>query len=217
MRLRIADLFCGAGGAAMGLHRAGFEVVGFDIKPQPRYPFEFREQDALTVDLSSFDAVWASPPCQRVSRTKGMRPENAVLRDLLAPTRELISSLPYIIENPPPALLRDPVQLCGLSFGLLLLRHRLFESSIELSTPSHPRHIGVAHAGVGGGTMRAYSSFASGADYICVAGHRFPKADGEIAMGIDWMTHYELTQAVPPAYSEYLGRQLRKLLPESHE
>ena len=161
---RIADLFCGAGGAAMGLHRAGFEVVGFDHIAQPHYPFEFHQADALTVDLSDFDAVWAS--------------------------------------------LQAVVMLCGTAFGLgvrdrTLVRHRYFETNWPVMAPpcQHDRRktaIGVyGHAG--GSSAR--SGWRNGST-----------ADWRIAMGIDWMTGAELAEAIPPAYSEYLGAQLLRHL-----
>lgn len=130
----IADLFCGGGGAAKGLHQAGFTVIGYDIKPQPHYPFEFHQQDALTVDLSQFDAIWASPPCQLwVDPNSGH--SDRTPPDLVTPIRERILAvgLPYIIENVDRAPLRDPVKLCGTMFGLPLIRHRLFESNKPLS------------------------------------------------------------------------------------
>ena len=200
---RIADLFCGAGGAGVGLHRAGFEVVGFDIAPQKNYPFEFHQQDALTVDLREFDAVWASPPCQAFSRTRRIHPHSKVdYPDLVEATRERLEGKHSIMENVVTAPLRRDARLCGLMFGLLLIRHRIFESSFSLTEPAHPRHEGTTKS------AKLYSSFHHGADYITVAGHNFNKSDGEVAMGIDWMTKQELTQAVPPIYAEYLGRQL---------
>ena len=119
VRPLIADLFCGAGGGAMGLSRAGFRVVGFDIVKQPRYPFGFVQQDALTVDLEPFDAVWASPPCQRYSPIR-LRRDRKGYPDLVSLTRFHISSAakPYVIENVPGAPVRPDVTLCGEMFGL---------------------------------------------------------------------------------------------------
>jgi DNA (cytosine-5)-methyltransferase 1 len=211
MKPRCADLFCGAGGAAMGLHRAGFEVVGFDIKPQKNYPFEFHQADALTVDLSSFRAAWASPPCQRYSAGAKKWGTSDNHPDLIAPARDLLlaSGLPYIIENIEPAapLLRDPGMLCGTMFDLGVFRHRCFESNVVLLFPEHTQHSGR----VGDGKYHTVTGHAGGSS----------KRDGwkggstsdwRIAMGIDWMTGNEMAESIPPAYSEFLGRQLIKLL-----
>lgn len=134
--LKIADLYCGAGGAAMGIHQAcedagvPHRIVGFDTdgKPLRHYPFEAVQQDALTVDLSPFDAVWASPPCQAYSRTHSLYASEG-LPDLIPATRELLrkSGKPYIIENVQGAPLLHWVLLCGTMFGMKTLRHRLFE------------------------------------------------------------------------------------------
>lgn len=132
----LLDLFCGAGGASVGYHRAGFEVVGVDLHPQPDYPFEFWQADALTFDLTGFDAVHASPPCQLHTRAKHLRVaqggESKAL-DLVEPTRARLRSLgvPYVIENVPGAPLHG-VTLCGSSFGLKVRRHRVFESNVYI-------------------------------------------------------------------------------------
>lgn len=201
----IADLFCGAGGAAMGLYRAGFDVVGFDVLEQPRYPFAFVLQDALTVDVKTFDAIWASPPCQAYTVAKTMNGmEGRDYPELIEATRDHVSQhgKPFIIENVVPAPIRRDVILCGRMFDLPLIRHRAFESNILLLGLSHITHNGTTRSHDG------FSSFANGADYITVAGHNFSKEDGQRAMGIGWMTKQELSQAIPPMYSEFLGRQL---------
>jgi len=198
--MKIADLFCGAGGAGMGLHRAGFEVVGFDIESQKNYPFEFHQQDAFTVDLSGFDAVWASPPCQKYGQAKNVTKSEDLAK--LVSFNLSTSYKPYIIENVPGAPLRPDVTLCGSMFELRTLRHRWFESNVELICPAHGTHSGRRAS-----DLRTYMTLKD-FDYIIVTSGRCPKSDAEIAMGIDWMTVYELTQAVPPAYSEYLGKQL---------
>jgi DNA (cytosine-5)-methyltransferase 1 len=139
--VRLLDLFCGAGGAAMGYHRAGFDVVGVDHRPQPNYPFEFIETDALTFLREGgpirgwFDAIHASPPCQAYSA--GARMRNGYAKDhprLIEPLRELLiqTGLPYVIENVPEAPLRSPMRLCGSQFGLDVRRHRAFESNVLL-------------------------------------------------------------------------------------
>ena len=145
-RPRLLDLFCCAGGAGAGYSRAGFEVVGIDIKPQPRYPLPFIQADALALDpkfVALFDAVHASPPCQSYSDlAKRNRNADAWPR-LLDPVRDMLirSGLPYIIENVEGAPLRDPVMLCGTMFkGLRVIRHRLFETNFPLLTPPHGKH-----------------------------------------------------------------------------
>lgn len=189
----------------MGYHRAGFEVVGFDIKPQPNYPFEFHQADALTVDLSGFDVVHASPPCQHYSVMSACRPGLAdEYPDLVAPTREKLvaGGLSYVIENVVGAPLIDPVMLCGAMFGRSLYRHRLFESDIPFVVPPHPRHI-VPTSKAGHwrpGTV------------ISVSGNCAPVALARKAMGIDWTNRKELAEAIPPAYTEYLGRQILEAL-----
>ena len=221
----VADLFCGAGGAGMGLHRAGFEVVGFDIEPQPNYPFEFHQADALTVDLSGFDAVWASPPCQAYSVMRHLPWLKAKdYPELIEATRDVIGDKPYIIEN----VMGAPLQggwLCGLMFGLKVFRHRRFETSWFWLAPGHPSHKGLyirASRNLGGrardmvvkrkGTLNS-QGYGNPIGMVGVGVHNFHKETAAAAMGIDWMTRAELSQAVPPAYSEYIGRELMKALP----
>ena len=197
--MRIADLFCGAGGAAMGLHRAGFEVVGFDIKPQPHYPFEFHEGDALTVNLSGFDAVWASPPCQRYSKISRHR---AGLPHLYTPTRELVSGKPFIIENVIGAPYDHGIVLCGSMFDLVVRRHRNFETSWMMFQPQcHHEKQGraITVTGHGGGRPSRHS-------------WKGIRTEWPTYMGMPWATPAECTQAIPPAYSEFLGLQLLKVL-----
>lgn len=201
--MKAVDLFCCAGGAAVGLHRAGFLLIdGYDIEPQPRYPYRFHLGNALEADLTEADFVWASPPCQKHTRLNHGKKHD--LQCFIAATREKLKKWggPYIIENVPGAPLNDPVMLCGTMFGLGVIRHRLFESNIPLSTPC-----GCQHAGnVADGT---YVSVHGGGQRST---HRIPYAQQrqrwESAMGITWMgTRHELCQAIPPAYSEYLGQQ----------
>ena len=218
MRPRLLDLFCGAGGAAMGYHRAGFEVVGVDIAPQPNYPFEFHRADALeTLDHPGiafmYSAIHASPPCQAHTamsnrwRGSGGRADEHI--DLIGPTRALLleTGLPYVIENVPGARahMRSPVVLTGEMFGLGVHRPRLFESNVLLLVPPKPdpdpRSVGVygkAHDGrllwerTDGSQQRAAASL----------------EEGRVAMGIDWMEWRELAEAIPPAYAELIGHQL---------
>lgn len=218
----LLDLFCGAGGAAMGYHRAGFDVVGVDIKPQPHYPFEFVQANALPapVTFERFDAIHASPPCQPFSSLRGMW--NAGKHpDLIEATRELLfhAGKPSVMENVPGAPLENAVRLCGSSFALgvedgsaELRRHRMFELSFSILVPpcAHgTRTIGVyghqqrkrvigVYGGHGRDRRRTSSAWAQD----------FPTEDRRFAMGIDWMTGDELSQAIPPAYTEFIGAQL---------
>ena len=212
MRPRLLDLFCGAGGCAVGYHRAGFDVVGVDINPQPRYPFEFHQADALEFCREhghEYDAIHASPPCQAYSVSRKIHDSGSRHPDLVSPTRQWlwVSGVPWVIENVPGAPLRDPAVLCGLMFDLKVLRHRLFETNWQLSAPPHPKH----PPGELTGSCRGYSTGAHG--YVTVAGNNFVREVGARAMGIDWpMTRKELAQAIPPAYTEYIGKQLIQIL-----
>jgi DNA (cytosine-5)-methyltransferase 1 len=242
-RPRLLDLFCGAGGCAVGYQRAGFDVVGVDINPQPNYPFEFVQEDALAyVDRVaqhqganynpegfSFDAIHASPPCQahssiakqirKLGKTQNEHP------DLVPQTRELLrsSGLPYVIENVVGAPLENPILLCGSSFGLDVRRHRLFETNWPLMAPpcAHywqtPRFISLdKRRGLksvvpvhGGGQIKGLASVVGVHGHHNYAGERDLR---EKAMGIDWMSPYELTQAIPPAYTQFIGEALVEYL-----
>jgi len=213
---RLLDLFCGAGGAAMGYHRAGFEVIGVDIKPQPHYPFEFHQADALIYPLGGFDAYHASPPCQHASRIAAMHraihPGKYNHPNLIPQVRILLRATGklYVIENPVEAHLETPIILCGSSFGLNLRRHRAFETNmpVVLTPPcSHswqkPRFRSLDHNRKGlTGVIGVHGN-------INYSGE---KALREEAMGIDWMINKELTQAIPPDYTEYIGKYLMELL-----
>lgn len=220
-RPRALDLFCCAGGAGMGLHRAGFDVVGVDIKAQPRYPFEFHQGDALAFPVDGFDFIWASPPCQAHTAMKTMHNAKAHL-DLIPETRAklIASGIPYVIENVMGAPLIDPFTLCGTMFGLGvedadLQRHRGFEPSFDIGLLPQCNHGGRATIGLYGGHVRNRKRRTIG---IYGEGARdsrrkfdkgvsdFTAAQGREAMGIDWMTLAELSQAIPPAYSEFIGR-----------
>lgn len=201
--MRILDLFCGAGGAGMGYHRAGFEVVGVDVSAQPNYPFEFVQADAMTFDLRGFDAIHASPPCQRYTQL-GTREDLSHYPDLVDATRERLEAagVPWVIENVPGSPLRKPVTLCGAMFGLRAYRHRLFEASKSLTVPPHPKH--AVRVNRRGENRREH--WANGG-FITITGDVGTYCGPE-AMGIDWMTGNELSQAIPPAYTEWIGRQL---------
>lgn len=198
MKLRALDLFCGAGGVSMGLHRAGFDVTGVDIEPQPRYPFAFVQADALRppFELASFDLIAASPPCQ--AYTLAQRIQDNEHPSLIEPVRDMLkaSGVPYAIENVPGAPLRRPVVLCGSMFGLRTYRHRLFETSFPCEQPICTHTAPITKMG------RAPKD----GEFIHVVGNFSGVAEAREAMGIDWMTRDELAQAIPPAYSEFIGR-----------
>ena len=242
------DLFCGAGGASMGLHQAGFEVLGVDINRQDHYPFGIRNCDVLELPikyLRKFDLIWASPPCQRFSvMTKRWKRESNH-PDLIAPVRQMLkeSGKPYIIENVVGAPLINPVMLCGSMFGLQtkygsqLRRHRLFECSFFVWQPEC-RHSKGSVIGVYGGGQHPGRRYHRNPDGTLKTPHKiipatigvygnaggsskrdgtagFSTADRRDAMGIDWMTGKELSQAIPPAYAKYLAEQFLQSL-QSH-
>lgn len=193
----------------MGLHRAGFEVTGVDILPQPRYPFPIIQANVLDLDpafLTEFDLVLAAPPCQRYTKEAGQAGTRAEHPDLIPATRALLAAagVPSIIENVETAPLRRDLLLCGSMFGLRLIRHRLFEvTGFEVEQPAHGEHR---------------------ADYVTVTGHpggrskrdgalgRGLVADWREAMGIDWLPARSLALACPPDYTEYIGTYARKAL-----
>lgn len=200
----LLDLCCGAGGAARGYADAGFEVVGVDIEPQPRYPFEFYQGDAITFLRAwghQFDVLHASFPCQRwstMTRRWGREDEHP---DLITPGRKWAQAigLPYVFENVPAAPLQDPITLCGSMFGLKVRRHRAFESTFALDPPpcAHANQgpvVGV-YGNSGGSSKRDGLTF-GGVD------------TWREAMGIDWMTVAELREAIPPAYTRWIGEQI---------
>lgn len=208
-KLRALDLFCCAGGASMGLHRAGFEVVGVDIAPQPRYPFEFHQADALAFPLDGFDLIWASPPCQAYTAAAPLQKKDHPR--LIEPVRRrlLAAGVPYVIENVPGAPLVNPVTLCGRTFGLNVKRHRLFEATFQL----HPEPCPKGHPGdwlivFGWSALRRSKGAGTGPkkDRGKTKGHSVPHAEACAAMGIDWMNRRELSESIPPAYSEFIGR-----------
>jgi DNA (cytosine-5)-methyltransferase 1 len=211
-RPRLLDLFSCAGGAAMGYHRAGFDVVGVDIDPQPNFPFEFIQANALDLNsnfLASFDAIHASPPCQSYSDLAKRNRNAHMWPRLVEPVRDMLraTGLPYIIENVEGAPLIDPVVLCGTMFpGLRVIRHRLFESNLALSAPEHGRHpLVFTHDKRKG----HYGKLNQDVSFVQVTGGgNCSVANAKDALGINWMTKNELNESIPPAYSEYLGQQL---------
>lgn len=191
----------------MGYYRAGFDVVGVDLHQQKNYPFEFIQGDALEYlrGHSGWDAIHASPPCQRHSAMSNCRPGLAQSYPaLIGPTRKLLAGtgLPWVIENVPGSPLRDPVTLCGQMFGLELYRHRLFESNVALTEPLHPAHVKPA----------SRAGHWTPGTIMSVSGHIAPMALAREVMGIDWTNCDELGEAIPPAYTEYIGAQLLAVL-----
>lgn len=187
MKPRILDLFSCAGGAGMGYHRAGFEVVGVDIRPQPNYPFEFHQADAMTYPLDGFDAIHASPPCQAYANVTRWRGDQSTHPDLLQPTVDRLraSGVPWVVENVPGAPMDPDLVLCGSMFGLRVRRHRWFLTSwgafALVPSCDHRGLLAFEHKG-----EREYAD----------------------AMGCTWMTAVEGRQAIPPAYTEFIGRHL---------
>jgi DNA (cytosine-5)-methyltransferase 1 len=228
---RILDLFCGAGGAAMGYSRAGFDVVGVDIAKQPHYPFEFIQADALDVlewltdyatfrmdedryplDLTTFEAIHASPPCQAFTayRRTGNVGEYP---DLIAPTRGLLEAtgLAWVMENVAGAPLIEPLMLCGSMFDLDVQRHRYFESNVRLASPAWPcRHKIWAPDRYPGGRSVERTGSSRGLVRSCVeiGSWDIPLPVQQRAMGIDWMTLEELSEAISPDFTQYIGAQL---------
>lgn len=209
---RLLDLFCCAGGASVGYSTAGFEVVGVDIAPQPHYPFEFIQSDALRLDqrfIASFDAVHASPPCQAYSDLAKRNRNAHKWPRLIEPIREVFvrSGLPYVIENVDGAPLVNPVVLCGTMFPKLrVLRHRLFETNFLVLVPLHKRHPKVHTFDR---RKSHYGKTDEWTDFVQVTGGgNCTLAAAREAMGIDWMTKSEINESIPPAYTEFIGRQL---------
>lgn len=216
-RPKLLDLFCCQGGASMGYHRAGFEVVGVDIDPQPRYPFQFHQADAIEFVREhghEFDAIHASPPCQHdCTLTAGTNAGRFQYPDLLTDTRDMLIGLrkPYVLEQPPGRAskrMRVDLTLCGEMFGLSVIRHRNFEISVPMKRPAHIKHRGRV-AGMRHGVW--YEG-----PYFAVYGQGGGKGTVEQwqqAMGIDWTRDRRgLAEAIPPAYTEYIGSQFLESL-----
>lgn len=183
----------------MGYHRAGFEVVGVDIKPQPYYPFEFHLADALEYPLEEFDVIHASPPCQAYSSTRHL-PGTNQYPDLIEPVRRKLdlTGLPWIIENVPGAPMRQDVVLCGSMFEMEIRRHRWFEFGriTPMDTPKcdhsdSPRFIIAGHPG---GTRKGKPVGST--------------EEWRQAMGTPWMRGWDISEAIPPVYTEYIGKAI---------
>lgn len=225
----LLDLFCGAGGCARGYQMAGFYVVGVDLCPQPRYCGDaFVQQDALEVldvllagetwhgyHLSDFAAIHASPPCQGYSRARHLRKyrpdhkEHPLLLDAVR-WRLQATGLPWVMENVAQAPMPHYLLLCGTMFDLKIYRHRQFESNLVLFGPGacqHPHELLPGYVCIYGAHTRGRQRGRYGNRY-----ERASVEDGRRAMGISWMTQRELSQAIPPAYTEWIGRQLKEVL-----
>lgn len=201
----LLDLFCGQGGASAGYAAAGFEVVGVDLSPQPRYPYRFYQEDALAaldgLFVRSFDAIHASPPCQGYSNAQRIRDRDHpllidALRERLEATR-----LPYVIENVVGAPLKNPIMLCGATLGLRTYRHRLFESNVTLAAPEHREHLKEQQAVKMGRALQHGDFYQAVGNFISVD---YVRQD----MGVGWMSRNGIRECIPPVYSEHIGRQL---------
>jgi DNA (cytosine-5)-methyltransferase 1 len=222
--MRLLDLFSGAGGCAMGYHQAGFDdIVGVDIAPQPRYPFTFVRADALEYLAAhghEFDAIHASPPCQFASEATPMEYRDRH-HNYIPETRCLLRATgkPYVIENVEGARshLRNTVMLCGTMLGLPIWRHRYFETwpmwLMSPATCAHVRRPITVHSGSHTRKTWNPARVTGGVRQ----GVRPRESVGVVrwAMGIDWMTMAELSQAIPPAYTRWIGEQLLKSILEA--
>jgi DNA (cytosine-5)-methyltransferase 1 len=216
MKPRLLDLFCGAGGAGMGYSRAGFEVVGVDVQPQPRYPFAFHEADAMEFPLDGFDAIHASPPCQAYSATWALHKREHPRLIEAVRDRLLAAGVPFVIENVERApLLRESglfglhgIRLCGTAFGLSVVvreqryelrRHRLFESNVMLADLSCNHRLPVI------------GIYGHGESKPIVGKRGYQISTAEVrrkVMDMPWANRDEIAEAIPPAYTEWIGKQL---------
>lgn len=209
---RLLDLFCCQGGASRGYADAGFDVMGVDIDPQPRYPYRFAQADAIEFFANhahEYDAWHASPPCQAHTNAQKIQGRSHI--DLIPPTRRMFDDanqyrarngcpeVPYVIENVPGSPLIEPVELCGAMFGLETYRHRLFETNWELTTPAHPKHVAR--------TTKMGRTPVTG-EYMHIVGNFSGVERGREVMGMPWASRDGLREAIPPAYTEYIGHQL---------
>lgn len=204
-KLKLLDLFCGGGGASYGYELAGFDVTGIDLY-QGNYKGKFIEYNIIDLPikyLKDYDVIHASPPCQKFSKTKVLN--NNSHPDLVLITRELLqkSKKPYIIENVVGCPLINPILLCGTMFNLATYRHRIFESNLDLKSPTHPDHIWkqtkMGRKPVDGEFIQFVGNFI-GADKV------------RKMLGMEWLSIKELAQCIPPQYTEYLGKQIYKLV-----
>ena len=228
----LLDLFCGAGGAAMGYSRAGFDVIGVDLHPQHHYPFLYIRADALEIlrhlqrsktirvklsngeeqTLGPFDAIHASPPCQCYTALRSVF-DSSKYEDLVAVTRDALNLtyLPWVIENVVGAPLRRDLLLCAAPFGLRSYRHRIFECTFPVVQPLHPKHTTAVNR-----RKKNRRGHWDAGGFVTVVGD-IGSYVGPEALGIDWMTGQELSQSIPPAYTEYIGKQLLAHLQAAEE
>lgn len=205
MKPKILDLYCGGGGASYGYELGGWDVVGVDLNPQPKYRGKFIQAEAIEfvkANYHKFDAIHASPPCQAYSMASmQFRQSGKEYVDLIEDTRrELIKTgLPYVIENVPGSPLIDPIELCGSMFGMRTYRHRLFESNIELKCPPHPKHVSP-NAKMGRPVKEG--------EFIQYVGHFSGVKLVQEMTGLSWLGQKELAQSIPPQYTKYIGEQL---------
>lgn len=211
-RPKLLDLFCGAGGCSVGYVTAGFEVTGVDLHPMPNHPHDFIQADALhylAEHWREYDVIHASPPCQSYTPLGALH-RDKTYPDLVAATRGLLELIgkPWVIENVMAAPLDQArsVTLCGGMFGLRTYRHRRFESNMPLVAPEHPKHV------IRTATKRRRELWDQGW-HVSITGDVGTYLGPE-AMGIDWMTGNELSQAIPPAYTEWIGTQLLEQIGE---
>ncbi|MEU9222745.1 DNA cytosine methyltransferase [Streptomyces sp. NPDC048376] len=209
-RLRVLDLFCCQGGAAMGYHRAGFDVTGIDLAPQPRYPFRFIQADAIDYVRehgAEFDFIHASPPCQRYSRAQKIQHRDHP--DLIAPTRTALKTTgrPWVLENVRGAVpkLERPVMLCGPMLGVQTYRHRYFETGdgLTLHQPHHPDHT-VPQAKMGRPIPPGH--------YGQFVGNFSGVQHARNVMGVPWMNRDGIRECIPPAYTQWIGTTAFALL-----
>ncbi|MEU1103649.1 SAM-dependent methyltransferase [Streptomyces tibetensis] len=206
--LRVLDAFCCSGGMAMGFHLAGFEVVGVDIEPQPDYPFTFHQGDAIDFIArhgADFDLIHGSPPCQAWTPLNAYN--HKTYPELIGPARDAMRATgrPYVIENVEAARpeLREPIRLCGPTFGLRMFRHRLFETSFPVTEPAHPGHRAIC-------TRNGYLPTPE-RPFMTITGGRHSKAwqrAAAEAMGTPWITTIRgVCEAIPPAYAHWIATQ----------
>ena len=205
---RLLDLFCCEGGAAVGYSRAGFEVVGVDLDPKfsKRYPFEFHAADALEffdAHWGEFDAWHASPPCQ--AHTRAQKLQGNEHPDFVPQTRAAfvraasIRRTPWVIENVPGSPLNDPTVLCGAMFGIETYRHRLFETNWPLEAPEHPEHV-AKNTKMGRPPVEG--------EFMHIVGNFSGVSKAREIMDMPWASQTGLREAIPPAYTEYIGKRL---------
>ncbi|HEX9833465.1 MAG TPA: DNA cytosine methyltransferase [Mycobacterium sp.] len=217
--MKALDLYSGIGGAAYGYSRAGIgPIVGVDLRSVSSYPFTFIRGNALAapIDLQAFDFIHASPPCQHYSAATIVSGNRAKHPDLIGPTRDLLQAtgVPWVMENVVGSPLRDPVLICARAFDLrlgpyVLRRHRLFESSLPIKGTGCEctRGDGIT-MGVYGGGHTAKPRLDGGGGRPAKAN----KAEAQAIMGIEWGLKREVAEAIPPAYTEFLGRQILEMV-----